>query len=207
MVASSTIQKSKKLPTSSIEKRKNKIQREYNAALALLSPEDPVVEEEKANNFAQAYFDKVHERLESESPYNYQKFMETLSEYDSSKPISELYGKIEAILTPNHPDLCEEFLMFLTPKQAKQIDKLVPHFLMSNMSLFLRKLEIYFSNQPAQLRKIYNSLTELANTPNIKIEQVRGAILPLLKGNALLIDWFLQMFPCETPPERYTKKS
>lgn len=202
MVASSTIQKSKKLLPSSTEKRKLKIQREYNATLSMLLPENPNIEEDKANNFAQAYFDKVHERLETENPCTYQKFMEVLSDYDPTKPITELWENIETILS-NHPDLCEEFLTFLTPEQAKLIGKLVPHFLMANMSLFLRKLEIYFNNQPAQLRKIYNSLTELANMPDIKMEQVKGIILPLLKGNGLLIDWFLQMFPSEKPPERY----
>lgn len=167
----------------------------------MLSPENPNVQEEKANNFAQAYFDKVHERLEIENPCSYQKFMEVLSEYDPSKSIGDLWEKVEAILLP-HPDLSEEFLTFLTPEQAKRVGKLVPHFLVANMSLFLRKLEIYFSTQPAQLRRIYNCLTELAGTPDVTMDQIRGTILPLLKGNALLIDWFLQMFPGEPPPDR-----
>lgn len=146
----------------------------------------------------------MQERLENDSPLEYQKFMEVLSEHDeTTSSVSDLYEKIESVLSPKHSDLCEEFLTFLTPEQAKQIGKLVPHFMLSNMSLFLRKLEIYYSNQPAQLRRIYNSLTELAEVPDVTMDKVRGSILPLLKGNTLLIDWFLQMFPSEPPPERY----
>lgn len=204
MVASSTIQnKTRKLPLHSYtEKKKLKQQREYNATLAMLSPEDLVVEEERAKNYAAAYFSKVQERLENEFPCDYQKFLSLLNDYDESTPISDLYMKVESVLNPKHKDLSEEFLTFLTPEQARQIGKLVPHFLMSNMSLFLRKLEIYFSNQPAQLKKIFNSLLELSNMPNIKMNNVKSMILPLLKGNHLLIDWFLQMFPSEPPPER-----
>lgn len=206
MVASSTIQKNKKLPVSNTEKRKTKIQREYNAMLAMLSPDNPNFEEEKANNFAQAYFDKVHERLEAEDPQKYQRFMEILSKFDMSRnTINELYGNLQQVLA-NHDDLLEEFLAFLTPVQAKAIGKLPEHFIISNMSLFLRKLEVYLSNQPAQLRKIYNSLTELANSCDLKMDQIRNTILPLLKGNTLLIEWFLHMFPCEAPPERYVNK-
>lgn len=33
------------------------------------------------------------------------------------------------------------------------------------------------------------------------MEKVKTRVLPLLKGNQLLIDWFLQLFASETPPE------
>lgn len=203
MVASSTIQKSRKLPPSSTEKRKLKQKREYNATLAMLSPEEPSVEEEKAANYAQAYHDKVQERLEPDSPCVYQQFLEALKDHDeTTNTVKELYEKIESILHPKHPDLFEEFLTFLTPEQAKQIGKQLPHFALSNMSMFLKKLEIYFSNQPAQLRKVLNSLTEVADNSDVQMDKVKSTILPLLKGNILLINWFLQMFPNETPPDR-----
>lgn len=61
---------------------------------------------------------------------------------------------------------------------------------------------MYFKDQPMQLRKIYRSLTDLSASMDVSMDRVRNAILPLLKGNKLLTDWFLQIFPCERPPER-----
>ncbi|KAI4468576.1 yy1 associated protein-related [Holotrichia oblita] len=69
------------------------------------------------------------------------------------------------------------------------------------MSLFLRKLEMYFKGQPFQVKKIYRSVTELTDCVDVTMDRVKSTILPLLKGNKLLIDWFLQIFPCETPPQ------
>lgn len=154
-------------------------------------------------DYAQAYYDKVQERLECESPVEYQRFMEALGEHDeTNSTVSDLYEKVTSVLSPKHSDLCEEFLTFLTAEQAQSIGKLVPHFMLSNMSLFLRKLEIYYSNQPAQLRRIYNCLTELAEMKDVTMDKIRSTILPLLKGNTLLINWFLQLFPKEAPSER-----
>lgn len=41
----------------------------------------------------------------------------------------------------------------------------------------------------------------MSNEPDITMEKVKSRVLPLLKGNQLLIDWFLQLFDRETPPE------
>lgn len=43
-----------------------------------------------------------------------------------------------------------------------------------------------------QIRKILACLKELADEEDIKMEKIRSKVLPLLKGNQLLIDWFLQ---------------
>lgn len=129
--------------------------------------------------------------------------MTALSEHDETKnSVSNLYEKVVEAFSPKHNDLCEEFLMFLTPEQAQQIGKLVPYYMYTNMSIFLRKLELYYSNQPTQLRRIYNNFTELAENPDVTMEKIRSSILPLLKGNSVLINWFIQMFPQEKPPEK-----
>lgn len=73
------------------------------------------------------------------------------------------------------------------------------------MTTFINKLNIYFNKQPAQIRKIYNCLAELAEDPEVTMKQVESKILPLLKGNQFLIDWFLQQFTEAKPPERYKK--
>lgn len=149
--------------------------------------------------YAQAYYDKVREQLEVD---DYHKFMEALNSHDEKKDSTvDLYRKMEAIFSSKHQDLQEEFLTFLTPLEAKSVGKLIPHFLLRNMSLFLRKLEIYFKDQPSHVKRIYRSISELSTCVDVSMERVKNTILPLLKGNKLLTDWFLQIFPTECPPE------
>lgn len=69
------------------------------------------------------------------------------------------------------------------------------------MRTFINKLNIYFNKQPAQIRKILNTLSELSDDPNITMEKVKAKVLPLLKGNQFLTDWFLETFPSEKVPE------
>lgn len=52
------------------------------------------------------------------------------------------------------------------------------------------------------MQKIYTNLSELSNEVNVSVGDVRNAILPLLKGNSLLIENFLALLPNERPPER-----
>uniref|UniRef100_A0A1Y1MDI7 Myb-like domain-containing protein n=1 Tax=Photinus pyralis TaxID=7054 RepID=A0A1Y1MDI7_PHOPY len=198
MIASSTIRTPNRRTQSATDKKRARLQREYLANLAMLTPEDPVYLQEKAQSYAQAYFDKVKERL---SPEDYKEFMEVLNNFEENTcSVTELYKQIESVMGSEHSDLKEEFLTFLMPSQAKEIGKLIPYYTLSNMSLFLRKLELYFKDQPAQLRKIYRSLTYLTTCVDINMERVKATILPLLKGNNLLTDWFLQIFPSEPPP-------
>lgn len=41
-------------------------------------------------------------------------------------------------------------------------------------------------------------LRELSNENDLKLEQIKMKVFPLLKGNPLLIEWFKQCFPNET---------
>lgn len=155
--------------------------------------------------YTQAYYDKVREQLDVD---DYHKFMEILNNHDENNDSTvDLYKKIEAIFNSKHPDLRDEFLMFLTPLEAQSVGKLIPYFILRNMSLFLRKLEIYFKDQPSQVKKIYRSIGELTTCVDVTMERVKTTILPLLKGNKLLTDWFLQIFPSESPPDGYVNYS
>lgn len=135
--------------------------------------------------------------------HEYHKLIEILNNFEENHDsVVDLYKNVNDILNPKYTDLTDEFLSFLTSAQAKAVGKLVPHIMISNMALFLRKLEMYFKGQPFQVKKIYSSVTELADCVDITMDRVKSTILPLLKGNKLLIDWFLQIFPCETPTQR-----
>ncbi|XP_017777244.1 PREDICTED: uncharacterized protein LOC108563156 [Nicrophorus vespilloides] len=206
MVASTTIKSSegRRKPTGA-EKKRAKLRRDYNATLRMLIPEEEDVVAEKTERFVQAFYDKVRERLDL---HEYHRFMEVLNNFDEMyDSVTDLYNKIENIISDKHPDILDEFLTFFTSLQAKSIGKLIPHLVMNNMALFLHKLEMIFKDQPSQVRKIYRCLTELVAMQNVSMDHVKSTILPLLKGNNLLIDWFLQIFPTEKPPERLMRGS
>lgn len=109
---------------------------------------------------------------------------------------------MEKLFLPDHPELAQVFLTFLLPSEAAEIGKFFEHFMITNMATFINKLNVYFNKQPAQIRKIYNCLNELADDPNVTMKKIETKIIPLLKGNQFLIDWFMQQFPNSTPPER-----
>ena len=114
-----------------------------------------------------------------------------------------LYQKLEKLFLPKHPELAQVFLAFLLPAEAEDIGKFFEHFIITNMQTFINKLNVYFNKQPAQIRKIYNCLNELAEDTELTVKKIEAKILPLLKGNQFLIEWFMQQFPETTPPERF----
>lgn len=100
---------------------------------------------------------------------------------------------------PNYSDLLDLFLTFLLPEHATEIGKFFEHFLLENMKNLLQKLNIFFAKQPSHMKKIYACLNEMSNEKDLTMEKLKAKILPLLKGNQLLIDWFLELF--SKPPE------
>lgn len=132
---------------------------------------------------------------------DYHKVMQILNDYEEGDAV-ELYRKMEKILRPKYIEIADEFLLFLREKEAAAVSQLIPWIRMNNKSKFLKKLEIYFKDQPAQLRKIYKCLTELSQDPSVQIEKINNTLLPMFKGNAVLTDLFLQIFLHEQPPPR-----
>lgn len=58
----------------------------------------------------------------------------------------------------------------------------------------------------SQIRKVFACLKELSDDPDVTIERLRSKMLPLLKGNQLLIEWFLQCVgpdKCESSKDEY----
>lgn len=78
------------------------------------------------------------------------------------------------------------------------------HFLYTNMSKFINRLHLFYQKQPAQLRKVLACLRELAEEEDLKLEKIRKQIVPLLKGNQLLVDWFQQCLGGEIGGENST---
>lgn len=63
-----------------------------------------------------------------------------------------LFQIMEKFFMPDHSDLLNSFLIFLTPEEAVKINKTMDYFLQVNLSKFLNKLNIFYQKQPAQVR-------------------------------------------------------
>lgn len=97
--------------------------------------------------------------------------------------------------------MVDTFLSFLLPGHAAQVGKFFEHVMVTSMRTFMAKMNVYFSKQPRHLKKIMNTLNELSVEEGVNMATIRQRFLPMLKGNPLLIDWFMQLFPLERPPE------
>lgn len=95
---------------------------------------------------------------------------------------------------PNYADLADLFLTFLLPEHAVEVGKFFEHFVLANMSDLLQKLNSFFSKQPSHMKKVLAVLNELSNDKNLAMETLKARIVPLLRGNELLCDWFNALF-------------
>uniref|UniRef100_A0A1I8NTI6 Myb-like domain-containing protein n=1 Tax=Stomoxys calcitrans TaxID=35570 RepID=A0A1I8NTI6_STOCA len=188
----------------SSQRMARKINRQEENFRHMLLPDNPDETNRKDAIYAFNFYEKVEEAFRSSNrPDDCKKFNSILKSFDPKKDkVSDLYHKLEALFLPDHPELAQVFLTFLLPSEAAEIGKFFEHFMITNMTTFINKLNIYFNKQPAQIRKIYNCLNELAEDPDVTMKKIEARIVPLLKGNQFLIDWFMQQFPKSTPPER-----
>ncbi|CAG9863585.1 unnamed protein product [Phyllotreta striolata] len=196
LIASSTVKPTPKKELSGGEKKKARFRKEFLANLNMCTPEGDEIGKKKSEMFALSYYDKMRETLEMET---YHKIMQILNDYEEGDAV-DLYHKIEQVLRPKYNELADEFLLFLREREAAAVGKLIPWIRMNNRSKFLRKLEIYFKDQPSQLKKIYQCLTELSQSIDISMDRIKTTLLPMFKGNAVLKDLFLQNFMDEPPP-------
>ncbi|XP_053677993.1 uncharacterized protein LOC128728359 [Anopheles nili] len=159
--------------------------------------------EDKDAMYAFNYYEKVEETLLGADRTDLlERFEQILKNFDEFEDrVSLLYYKIEELLGESFPQLVDMFLTFLLPGQAAEVGKFMEHFMLTNMTDFLEKLNIFFAKQPSQIKKVHACLNELSNEPNVTMDQVKLKVLPLLKGSTLLSEWFLQLFPSERPPD------
>lgn len=113
--------------------------------------------------------------------------------------------KIETLLLPNYAELADLFLTFLLPEHAVEVGKFFEHFVLANMTNLLQKLNSFFSKQPSHMKKVFTVLNELSNDKDLTIETLKARIVPLLRGNQLLCEWFNDLFdkPMDGSPSDY----
>ncbi|XP_036330028.1 uncharacterized protein LOC118742223 [Rhagoletis pomonella] len=189
---------------SSVSSRSKKASRQEENFKHMLLPDSAEDANRKDAIYAFNFYEKVEEAFKaSNRAEDCKRFNHILKTFDPRRDkVSDLYYKLERLFLPDHPELAQVFLTFLLPSEAAEIGKFFEHFMINNMTTFINKLNIYFNKQPAQIRKIYNCLAELADDPEVTLKKVESKILPLLKGNQFLTDWFLQQFSEAKPPER-----
>lgn len=113
----------------------------------------------------------------------------------------ELYQEVCDKLC-EYPDLCSDFLLFLTPNQAALIDKSVEHTMMLKMKEFINVTQMYFAKQPSRIAKVMQAITQMASDPYITVESAQAIMGTALKGHPLIMDMFLQVIPAGKPPDR-----
>ncbi|XP_063919248.1 uncharacterized protein LOC135134483 isoform X2 [Zophobas morio] len=202
MKASATVKNVTKKKPSGAEKKRTKVRREFVSNLMMATPDDLQTQNKKEEFFADAFFDKLRETL---TVADFDKMVRILGHYDESRgEFLQLFKNVQSILFPKYVELAEEFYLFLTKIQAQKIGQLMPYFLIKDMDRFIKKLHVYFKDQPSQLKKIIKCITDLSENPDITMDIIKTTVIPLFKGNAALTDWFLQIFPCERPPKMLT---
>lgn len=124
------------------KKKRSKQHRILKTTLAVLKPDSQTVQEEKATNFAHAYFWKVRSRLTGTA---FSHIIQELASFEASKikNVADLYRKVENLLAP-HTDLINEFLIFLLPHQALEVGRFTDHVLLTKMKEFCAKLEVIY---------------------------------------------------------------
>ncbi|XP_066142962.1 uncharacterized protein mute isoform X1 [Euwallacea fornicatus] len=181
---------------SAAERKKNKLKKDFLTNLAVATPDDPETEKHKNEVFAVTYYDKLRKTLELN---DYNQIMQVLNNFESGDVV-DLYKEVQAILRPKYIELADDFLFFLREKEASAVGQLIPWLELQIRVKFLRKLEIFLKDQPTQLKRIYNALMELAKAGDTTMEKAKSVLVPMLKGNKILMDLFLQSFRDERPP-------
>ena len=62
--------------------------------------------------------------------------------------------------------------------------------------------QIHFKDNVTQLKRVLKTLQQIQSSPSATINDIKTAVLPLLKGNLHLTQCFLQLFLDDPPPPR-----
>ncbi|KAK6643204.1 hypothetical protein RUM43_004708 [Polyplax serrata] len=184
-------------------KKKVKCMKNLEASLELLDLNNDTLKEKKEQAFAENYLMRVQQRLKEKEESLYHQFLDLICDFQVNQiSVCDLYRKVKSLFIC-HTDLTEDFVAFLTPEQAVECGVFMEHLLLTSMSDFLNMIDIYFAKSPQQIKKIHSVLESLASQPNVNTEAVVNTVLPLLKGNPVLKDYFIHLLPDTRPPDNF----
>ncbi|GIX68732.1 hypothetical protein CDAR_199522 [Caerostris darwini] len=186
-----------------VSKKRNKLQRDLEASLALLQPtlmKDDPKKEDREVLFANSYLLRASEILKG-SPEIYEKFLSVLCKYhQSTRPPVELYLEIKETLK-DYPALVRDFIIFLKPEQAKECGKYKELVALNKIREFFRKVEMHFKNQPQHITRILRILAQLHHQVDITSAEVITALQPMLRNQSHLMEELYNLLPDANPPE------
>uniref|UniRef100_A0A2R5LG34 Putative histone deacetylase complex sin3 component n=2 Tax=Ornithodoros turicata TaxID=34597 RepID=A0A2R5LG34_9ACAR len=201
MAASSTIRRT----PHSLTRKQSKQQRDTEATLALLASnlvESDPQKEEREVQFAVSYLQKVQEVLQDDNE-TFQRFMRIVDDHDflsNDRSAAQVFEQVSEVFA-KYPELVDGFVSFLLPEQAVECGKFTEYLIFSKIRLFLRKLEVHFSQQPQQLQRILKTLNQVQRQPDLTAETLCSMLQPLLRGQSHLLDEFLKLLPSQKVPE------
>ncbi|KAL0278504.1 UNVERIFIED_CONTAM: hypothetical protein PYX00_000315 [Menopon gallinae] len=173
------------------------------ATFALLKPQTEALREKREQAFAENYLQRVQQKLKGKDDALYTQFIDLICDFQKrGLSVLELYKRIKQMFS-KYSDLDEDFVAFLTPQQAVECGVFLEHLLLTTMTDFLSMVDVYFSKSPQQVKKIHLALEKLSMRPSVTTDDVTNAILPLLKGNTVLQDYFLKLLPNGAPPNNF----
>ncbi|CAL1274216.1 unnamed protein product [Larinioides sclopetarius] len=186
-----------------VSKKRNRLQRDLEASLALLRPtllrEDPK-KEEREILFANSYLLRASEILKT-NPEVYENFLSILCKYhQSTKSPVELYVELKEVLK-DYPTLVRDFIIFLKPEQAKECGKYKEHIALSRIREFFWKIEMHFKHQPQYITRILRTFAQLQQQVDITSSEVITALQPLLRNQSHLMEELYNLLPDVAPPE------
>ncbi|GFY45020.1 GON-4-like protein [Trichonephila inaurata madagascariensis] len=186
-----------------VSKKRNRLQRDLEASLALLQPtllKKDSKKEEREVLFANSYLLRASEILKG-NPEIYENFLSVLCKYhQSTRPPVELYKELKEVLK-DYPTLVRDFIIFLKPEQAKECGKYKEHVALSRIREFFWKIEVHFKHQPQYITRILRTFAQLQQQIDITSAEVITALQPLLRNQSHLMEELYNLLPDVNPPE------
>lgn len=90
------------------------------------------------------------------------------------------------------------FLVHVLPRHVGQLGQFFEELVYKDADSLQYNLGVYMGRQRKQMRLIYNLLNELAQEEDMTgMISIKQRFIAILRGNPLILQWFLQLFPTE----------
>ena len=167
--------------------RKSKQQREAEATLQLLEPEDKEAEALRKQYEALEIFMNAKEVLNPEQHGQFCKIVQDLS-LSTKEKFAELHN-----LCSGKMELQELLLDLLSPQEALQVGvQIYQQFCVRDATKrFLRKVKKLYVNQPTMHSKLLKDMQSVLSNPDVKIADITNLGQKYFKTNQHLLDEFM----------------
>eukprot|EP00058_Branchiostoma_floridae_P024277 XP_002609767.1 hypothetical protein BRAFLDRAFT_78599 [Branchiostoma floridae] len=182
--------------------RRKQLQKDMASTLLLLDSDlmdrDPL-REERETMMAKNFLERVRDSLREEEGKYHEVLQVFHQGHQEGRTIVQLYQELQRILA-RWPGLLGEFAAFLQPAEAVECDLFMEHQEYVQARSFLRKLEVFFSDNPDRYQKVLRVFASYMRE-GASLEGLRQEITPLLQGQPYLLQEFTRFFPDLPPPQ------